>query len=41
MFNFNHSLKTKGKIAESDYYFTSNNSDFLSIKDIKKYINKL
>tara|TARA_B100000575_G_scaffold294486_1_gene310762 strand:- start:11672 stop:12646 length:975 start_codon:yes stop_codon:yes gene_type:complete len=41
MFNFNHYLKTKGKIAKSDYYFTSNNSDFLSIKDIKKYINKL
>ena len=41
MFNFNNSFKSKGKIAKSDYYFTSNNSDFLSIKDIKKYINKL
>tara|TARA_B100000963_G_scaffold62551_3_gene50622 strand:- start:4448 stop:5422 length:975 start_codon:yes stop_codon:yes gene_type:complete len=41
MFNLYHYLKTKGKIAKSDYYFTSNNSDFLSIKDIKKYINKL
>ena len=41
MFNFSNSFKSKGKIAKSDYYFTSNNSDFLSIKDIKKYINKL
>ncbi len=41
-FNFSKSFKnTGGKIAKSDYYFTSNNSDFLSIKDIKKYINKL
>lgn len=41
MFNLNNSFKSKSKIAKSDYYFTSNNSDFLSIKDIKKYINKL
>jgi UDP-N-acetylglucosamine 4,6-dehydratase len=41
-FNFSKSRnRLKGKIAKSEYYFTSNNSDFLSIKDIKKYINKL
>ena len=42
LFNFSKTFKNqKGKIAKSNYYFSSNNSDFLTIKEIKSYIKKL
>ena len=42
LFNFSKIYKNqKGKIVKSNYYFSSNNSDFLTIKEIKSYIKKL
>ena len=42
LFNFSKTFKNqKGKIVKSNYYFSSNNSDFLTIKEIKLYIKKL
>ena len=42
LFNFSKIYKNqKGKIVKSNYHFSSNNSDFLTIKEIKSYIKKL
>jgi UDP-N-acetylglucosamine 4,6-dehydratase len=42
VFNFSKGFKNqKGKLTKNSYYFSSNDSDFLTIKEIKSYIKKL